>query len=42
MGRLIILITLLLLPMTAVGDDVVKPDAAVRAGLFDWLTERTA
>ena len=31
MGRLIILITLLLLPMTAVGEDVVKPDAADRA-----------
>ncbi|MEE3051441.1 MAG: DUF4864 domain-containing protein [Pseudomonadota bacterium] len=37
MGRLIILITLLLLPMTAVGEDVVKPDAAVQAEIISVI-----
>ena len=40
MGRLIILITLLLLPMTAVGEDVVKPDAAVQAEIISVIKGR--
>ncbi len=42
MGRLIILITLLLLPMTAVGEDVVKPDAAARAEIISVIESQVA
>ena len=42
MGRLIILITLLLLPMTAVGEDAVKPDAAVRAEIISVIESQVA
>ncbi len=42
MGRLIILITLLLLPMTAVGDDVVKPDTAARAEIMSVIESQIA
>ena len=42
MGRLIILMTLLLLPMTAVGEDVVKPDAAVRAEIIAVIENQIA
>ncbi len=42
MGRLIILMTLLLLPMSAVGEDVVKPDAAVRAEIIAVIESQIA
>ena len=42
MGRLIILITLLLLPMTAVGEDMVKPDAADRAEIIFVIESQVA
>ena len=42
MGRLIILIYLLLLPMTAVGEDMVKPDAAVRAEIISVIESQVA
>ena len=42
MGRLIILITLLLLPITAVGEDVVKPDAAVQAEIISVIESQIA
>ncbi len=42
MGRLIILFTLLLMPMTAVGNDVVKPDAAARAEIMSVIESQVA
>ena len=42
MGRLIILIILLLLPMTAGGEDVVKPDAAVQADIISVIEGQNA
>ena len=42
MGRLIILITLLLLPMTTVGEDVVKPDALVQAEIISVIEGQIA
>ncbi len=42
MGRLIILISLLLLPMTAVGEDAVKPDAAARAEIITVIESQIA
>ncbi len=42
MGRLIILITLLLLPMTALGKDVVKPDAADQAEIISVIESQIA
>ena len=42
MGRLIILITLLLLPITAVGEDVVKPDAVIQAEIISVIESQIA
>ena len=42
MGRLIILITLFLLPMVAVGEGVVKPDAAVRDEIISVIKSQVA
>ncbi len=42
MGRLIILITLLLLPMTAVGQDVEKPDAVDQAKIISVIKSQVA
>ena len=42
MGRLIILITLFLLPMAAVGEGVVEPNAAVRAEIISVIKSQVA
>ena len=42
MGRLIILITLFLLPMAAVGEGVVEPNAAVRVEIISVIKSQVA
>ena len=42
MGRLIILITLFLLPLAAVGEDVVEPNAAVRVEIISVIKSQVA
>ena len=42
MGRLIILLALLLLPLTAVGEDGVKPDAAAQAEIISVIESQIA
>ena len=42
MGRLIILVTLFLLPMAAVGEDVIEPNAAVRVEIISVIKSQVA